>query len=368
MLICRTCFAPYPETQPVWRCKCGGLLDLDFNPSFSLKKLAGRAFNLWRYREALPVKSDKHIVSFSEGFTPLLPVAFGTKKAWIKQDQLFPSGSYKDRGTTVLLSKLKELGIRQILEDSSGNAGCSIAAYSARAGISCDIYVPATASPSKLAQIRAYGARLVQIEGSREDTAAAAWRASAKMYYASHCWNPYFFHGTKTFAYEVCEQLNWKAPDTVVLPVGNGTLVIGAWIGFTELFDLGIIKKRPRIIGIQVSACNPVAQAFAARQLEITTAEKKPTIAEGIATSNPIRGNQILECIRESGGSLISVEEAAIAAAFRQMAREGFFIEMTSAAVIAGLTEYLKTAGTKEKVVSLFTGHGLKTADHPLLK
>lgn len=368
MLICRTCYATYPEKNAVWRCTCGGLLDLDFNPALSLKKLAGRAYNLWRYREALPVKSDKNIVSFGEGFTPLLPVAFGSKKAWIKQDQLFPSGSYKDRGTTVLLSKLKELGIRQILEDSSGNAGCSIAAYSARAGVSCDIYVPAAASPSKLAQIRAYGAKLVQINGSREDTAAAAWQASAKMYYASHCWNPYFFHGTKTFAYEVCEQLGWKAPDTVVLPVGNGTLVIGAWIGFNELYDLGIIKKRPRIIGIQVSACNPVAQAFDAKQLEVTAAEKKPTIAEGIATSNPVRGNHILECIRESGGMCISVEEAAIADAFRKMAREGFFIELTSSAVIAGLAQYMQTAGAKEKVVSLFTGHGLKTADHALLK
>lgn len=368
MLVCRSCFATYPEKDAVWRCKCGGLLDLDFNPSFSLKKLQGRSFSMWRYREALPVKADKHIVSFGEGFTPLLPVAFGTKKAWIKQDQLFPSGSYKDRGSAVLFSKLKELGVRQVLEDSSGNAGCSMAAYSAKAGIACSIYVPETASPAKLAQIRSHGARLVRIAGTREDTAAAAWQAAQQQYYASHCWSPYFFHGTKTFAYEVCEQLSWKAPDTVVLPVGNGTLVIGAWIGFTELYDLGIIKKRPRIIGIQVSACNPVAQAFDAKRLEVTATEKKQTIAEGIATSNPVRGNQILECIRESGGACISVEEAAIADAFRKMAREGYFIELTSAAVIAGLAQYMQTAGTKEKVVSLFTGHGLKTADHALLR
>lgn len=368
MLTCRSCFANYPDKQPVWRCKCGGLLDLDFTPAFSVKNLAGRKFNLWRYREALPVKSDKNIVSFEEGFTPLLPIVFGTKKAWIKQDHLFPSGSYKDRGTTVLISKLKELGIRHLLEDSSGNAGCSIAAYSAKAGMACDIYVPETASPSKLAQIKAYGAKLHRIAGTREDTAAAALHAAEKLYYASHCWSPFFFHGTKTFAYEVCEQLNWKAPDTVVLPVGNGTLVIGAWIGFTELFDLGIIKKRPRIIGIQVSACNPVARAFDEKRTAVTAVEKKQTIAEGIATSNPIRGNQILECIRESDGSFISVEEPAIAEAFRIMAQQGYFIEMTSAAVIAGLMLYLKNAGTKEKVVSLITGHGLKTADHPLLK
>lgn len=363
ILSCSECSTTYRADEPRWRCACGGLLDVEFEPAFSPKRLAGRSYNLWRYREALPVEKDRNIVSFGEGCTPLLEVAFGSRSALIKQDQLFTSGSYKDRGTTVLLSKIKELGVKKILEDSSGNAGCSIAAYSAKAGIDCAIYVPASASPSKLAQIEAYGARLHRINGSREDTAAAALKAAEKTYYASHCWNPFFFHGTKTFAYEVCEQLNWKAPDTVVLPVGNGTLVIGAHIGFSELLHAGIIKKMPRIIGVQVSACEPVATAFREHLQRIPVADKKPSLAEGIATAAPVRGRQILDCILDTGGELLSVSENEIKAAFREMARSGYFIELTSAAVVAGLKIYLRRAGQKEKVVSLFTGSGLKTAD-----
>jgi len=362
-LTCSSCGEAYSGQAPVWRCTCGGLLDIVFEPNFSIKKLKGRANNLWRYREVIPIRYDKNIVSFQEGCTPLLEINFGKRSALVKQDQLFPSGSYKDRGTTVLLSKMKELGLKRILEDSSGNAGCSIAAYAAKANISCDIYVPATASASKLAQIESYGAKLHRIPGSREDTAAAAFGAAQKIYYASHCWNPYFFHGTKTFAYEVCEQLGWKAPDAVVLPVGNGTLVIGAHIGFSELLALGIIKKTPRLIGVQVAACDPVAQAFRKKLQHIPAAQKKPSLAEGIATAAPVRGRQILDCILDSGGEMISVSEAQVKNAFRETARAGYFIELTSAAVVAGLKIYLERAGKKETVVSIFTGSGLKTAD-----
>lgn len=352
----------FPATAG-WRCRCGHPFELDFTPQFRLKNLPGRAYSMWRYREALPVQKDRHIVSFGEGFTPLLPVSFGGKTALIKQDQLFPSGSYKDRGSSVLLSFLKETGKKKILEDSSGNAGCSIAAYSALAGITCDIYVPETASPSKLAQISAYGAKLHRIRGSREDVAARALEAAKKTYYASHCWNPYFFHGTKTFAYELCEQLNWKAPDTLVLPAGNGTLLIGACIGFRELKEAGIIRKMPRIVGVQVAHCNPLYTAWKKGLDHVPPVTKKPTLAEGIAAATPVRGMQILQCIRESGGEMISVPEKTILPAFRELAHKGYFIELTSAAIMAGLKSYLEQAGKKEVVVSVFTGHGLKTAD-----
>ncbi|TND10091.1 MAG: Threonine synthase [Bacteroidetes bacterium] len=359
-LTCTSCGKNQKDTTLYWRCPCGGLFDLVFEPAFHPKKLAGRQHNLWRYREALPVKNNRNIVSFGEGFTPLLEIGFGDKSAWIKQDQLFPSGSYKDRGSTVLLSHLKETGLEKILEDSSGNAGCSIAAYSALAGIGCDVYVPANASPSKLAQIEAYGARLHRISGSREDVAAAALRAAEKTYYASHCWNPYFFHGTKTFAYEVCEQLGWKAPDTVVLPAGNGTLVIGAYIGFSELKNAGIIRKMPRIVGVQARNCNPISTAWRKDLDYIPAIIKKPTLSEGIAAAAPVRGKQILDCIRKTGGEMIDVPEQTILPAFRELAKKGYFIELTSAAIISGLKIYMRKAGKKELVVSIFTGHGLK--------
>ena len=197
-LICTLCEKTYTTAEAVWRCECGGLLDLDFQPVFDLEKIASRKPNMWRYREAIPIEDDANIISFDEGFTPLLPMEFDGRTTWIKQDHLFPTGSYKDRGAAVLISKTKELGVTSVVEDSSGNAGCAIASYCARAGIGCDIYVPSSNSPGKLVQIRQYGAKLNLIPGTREDTSGAVWDAAQSRYYASHVWNPYFFHGTKT--------------------------------------------------------------------------------------------------------------------------------------------------------------------------
>ena len=159
-----------------------------------------------------------------EGFTPLEEIELDGHRVLLKIDYLFPTGSYKDRGATVLISKVKELGIRKVVEDSSGNAGSAIAAYCAKAGIECEIYVPQATSPEKLVQIQAYGATLKRVEGSREKTAEVAMGAASKFYYASHCWNPFFLHGTKTFAFEIWEQMDGKVPDVLILPVGHGTL------------------------------------------------------------------------------------------------------------------------------------------------
>ena len=241
VFVCTTCHKSYELNSPRWRCDCGGLLDINFTPQFDPRRLDGRKPTLWRYREAIPLTADASVVSFDEGFTALLQVSFNGRPVWVKQDQLFTTGSYKDRGATVLISQAAYLGVEAVVEDSSGNAGCAVAAYCARAGINCDIYVPADNSPAKLAQITRYGAGLKAIPGSREDTAAAVMQAAETTFYASHSWNPFFFHGTKTWAYEVCEQLGWHAPDTVILPAGNGTLLLGAAIGFKELALMGII-------------------------------------------------------------------------------------------------------------------------------
>ena len=277
----------------------------------------------------------------------------------IKIDYLFPTGSYKDRGATVLISKVNELGVKKVVEDSSGNAGCAIAAYCARARIRCEIYVPEATSPKKLAQIRAYGANLRRVEGSRERTAEVTMEAASRIYYASHCWNPFFLHGTKTFAFEIWEQMGWKAPHVIVLPVGHGTLLLGTYVGFKELKEAGMVKRIPRLVAVQSASCAPLYQAFKKGWNEARPIEKRETMAEGIAIAEPIRGRQILEAIRETDGEVLTVTEKEIGVAMTEMGIKGHFIEPTSAATIAGLKKYLKHI-KKEIVVSTLTGMGLK--------
>ena len=364
-LICKNCKTKYPDNSKIWKCNCGGLLDLDFQARFPLEEILKRKPTMWRYREAIPIEADKNIVSFDEGFTPLIEITFSGKRALIKQDHLFPTGSYKDRGASVLISKVKELGIRKVVEDSSGNAGSAVAGYCARGGIDCDIYVPADTAEGKLAQIQLFGAHLNKITGSREDTASAVLAAAQKNYYASHSWNPYFFHGTKTFAFEVCEQLGWKAPDALVLPVGNGTLLLGVYIGFSELLKAGVVNKMPKIIGVQTENCAPLYKALKEKTLEIPKIDKKETIAEGIAIAEPIRGKEIVEAIKSSGGNILTVNESEIKTALKEVCAMGYYIEPTSAATIAGLKKYMETMG-QENVFSLFTGNGLKTTEKML--
>ncbi len=360
---CPNCHRGYPVDSTRWRCECGSYLDLEFQPKFPIRKIIQREPTLWRYLEAIPIQKRSSIVSMKEGFTPLVEIELGGQPVFLKVDFLFPTGSYKDRGATVLVSKIKELGIKKVVEDSSGNAGSAISAYSAQGGIRCEIFVPQSTSPEKLAQIEAYGAILRKIEGSREETARRAMEAARQIYYASHCWNPYFLHGTKTFAFEVWEQLGWKCPDTLVLPVGHGTLFLGAYIGFKELQEEGMIKRIPKLVGIQSVACAPLYQAFQKGLDEPLPIKKKETIAEGIAIAEPIRGKQVLEAVRETGGEILVVREEEIRRSLAEMGRRGYFIEPTSAATIAGLKKYLRKKGRKEKVLSTLTGIGLKASE-----
>ncbi len=370
----------YPGTDYRFAGDDGGLLDLEFEAAFPRELIAARPPGMWRDREALPVPKDEAIVSFGEGFTPLLPVEVAGTSVLVKQEQLFPSGSYKDRGASVLISHARSIGVERVVEDSSGNAGSAIAAYCARAGIACEIYVPEKTSPGKLAQIRSYGASLRLIPGSREDTAAAvraeaARDASVSAWYASHSYNPFFFHGTKTFAFEVCEQLGWQAPDALILPAGNGTLLIGAALGFAELRRARVIDSIPAIYAVQAARCAPLARAHAAGLPSVTDASgvwladaprpavRDETVAEGIAIATPVRGNQILEAVRESGGSFITVDEPEIRDAHRAMTRCGFCIEPTSAATIAAVPQVRSRLPGAARVVTLFSGHGLKAPE-----
>jgi len=367
-LVCRSCHAEHSNSESIWRCPCGGLLDLEFEPEFPIKKIQERTRDLWRYREAIPIMSDDHIVSFGEGFTPLIPMEFADNdhQVLIKHDHLFLTGSFKDRGASVLLSKVKELGINRIVEDSSGNAGCAIAAYAKLAGIACDIYLSHGASPEKISQIEVSGGKLHRIEGGREAAARAALQAAEAEYFASHSWNPYFFHGTKTFAFEVSEQLGWKAPDAVVLPVGNGTLVLGASIGFNELREADIIDAIPRIIAVQAQRCNPLCRSFHGNGEDRDDhAICRESVGEGIAIPNPIREEQIIEAVKASKGTFLSVSEEEIVNSLRKVIEADFLIEPTSAATIAGVEQYIREddSNPDEIIVSTFTGHGSNTAE-----
>jgi threonine synthase len=361
-LRCFRCGTVYGADDPRWRCDCGSLLDLEVERHFRPEAVETRKATMWRYREALPVGDDRNIVSFDEGYTPLLKTDFAGRPVLVKQDHLFPSGSFKDRGASVLISKIKELDVAHVVEDSSGNAGSAIAAYCARAGIGCTVFVPDDSPSGKLAQIERYGAELVRVSGDRQDAADRAFEAAASSYYASHSWNPFFIHGTKTFAFEVCEQLKWHSPDTIILPVGNGTLLLGAYVGFKELQAAGIITELPKLIGVQAARCAPLHNAFKFGLTEIPELEWTHTVADGIAVNAPIRGAQVLEAVRATYGNVLAVEEHEIRAALKTSWAEGYYIEPTAAAAVAGVLRYLPDADPDEVIVTAFTGHGLKTA------
>jgi len=354
----------YPLSELRWCGDDGGLLDVAFHAEFNKALVATRPGNLWRYREALPIADGADIVSFDEGMTPLMTLDLYSRPVQMKLDYLFPSGSYKDRGSTVLISYLNALGVSKVVQDSSGNAAASIAQYCARARIACEIFVPNNASPARIRQTEACGAAITIVSGTREDTADAALQAAEDSFYASHVWHPVYFQGTKTFAYEVCEQLGWRAPDTIVLPVSNGALMLGVYIGLLDLLKAGIIGKLPKLIAVQTESCAPVFNAFHDGKVNIERVEPQATIAEGIAANAPRRGTQLLRCVRETGGTCILVSEDEIKSALKEMCRQGFFVEPTAAVAVAGAKQYIRDhASESEEIVSTLTGSGLKAAE-----
>lgn len=349
----------YSIDNPIWISPEGGLLDIKFEAKFDKIKIKNRNPDLWRYEDAIAINQKKGIVSMNEGFTPLEKINLAGKEVYIKHEQLFSTGSYKDRGATTLITKANQLGVKNIVQDSSGNAGCAIAAYAAKAKINCEIFLPENTSEAKISQMMAYGAKITKVKGDRNDTSIAAWEAAKHTYYASHCYNPWFFEGTKTFAFEICEQLNWKSPDSVVLPAGNGTLVIGCYIGFNQLAQAGVINKIPKIIAIQSAVCSPLYDQFFNLKNEHSVYSTN-TIAEGIAIANAPRAAQIIDAVKNTNGRFIKVTDDEVKNSWKKMALMGNYIEPTSAATIAGLENYFTTS-FDETIVSLYSGHGLKS-------
>ena len=345
-LLCSTCQREYDPASLAWRCVCGGLLDLaPSEAQFPLSAIQSRPATLWRYREALPFAPEESAwqsVTMGEGMTPLVPLRPQEPQVLLKVDYQMPTLSFKDRGAAVLIAKAKALGVSRVIADSSGNAGTAIAAYAARAGIVCDVYVPASASAKKLKQIAAHGAAVHAIPGSREDTAAAAIAAVEQegIFYASHVYNPFFFEGTKTYAFELWEQLGGSVPSVLVLPVGNGTLVLGAYYGFQDLLRAGLIQQLPRILAVQAEGCAPLARAFQQGKEVAAPVVNAGTEAEGIAIAAPARSRQILAAVRETRGIIITVSDEAITSARATLAQRGFYVEPTAAAPYAGFLAY----------------------------
>ena len=362
--VCATCRQRFPLSSLDWRCSCGGLLELDAWPAFDPTLINADQRNQWRYRRLLPLDPSWEPVTLGEGGTPLLDVEWQGRPVLFKMESMCPTGSFKDRGASILVTALRGIGVKRVVEDSSGNAGASLAAYTARAGMECEICVPNTITGPKLAQMDFHGAEVIEIKGRREYAALAAWAASAHgALYASHVFNPFFLAGIETLAYELWEQLGRRAPAAVVLPVGNGTLLLGVHHGFERLRNAGLIERQPRLIAVQAEACQPLFQAFHDGHDNVEQASMAPTAASGIAICKPVRGVQILSAIRASGGTVLAVSEVEIKETRHELARQGFYVEDTAAVAVAALTQLPHkeaVAAASDGTVVLLTGHGLK--------
>ncbi|WP_122088952.1 threonine synthase [Halalkalicoccus subterraneus] len=357
-LRCPACDRHYPASaDEPWRCSCGSPLELAVRPlpdgpppSFSA---LDTRHGLWAFSEFVPIERR---VTLGEGFTPL--VAAPDWDAAFKLEYVFPTGSFKDRGATTLLSRAAELGVERVIEDSSGNAGAAVATYAARAGIDAEIYVPAGVKASKVAAIERAGGEVRTVEGSREAVTEACIEAveGGDGWYASHAWNPAFFAGTQTVAFEIAAQRGWRVPDAVVLPLGHGTLFLGAYRGFRALSEAGWIDSVPRLLGAQAAGYAPIADGRHGGRGDTND------VADGIQIREPVRSEEIHEAIAESEGDAIAIEEAATERELDRLHRAGFYVEPTCAVAPAALREYRERGVLDDgnDVVVPLTGSGLK--------
>ena len=362
--LCNKCDTTHQITPLRYKCDCGSPLSLNEKPKTSYQEWDNTVLSLWQYHWALPIPPFTDIVTLGEGLTPLVPLDNDTPEHWLKLDYLCPTGSYKDRGASVLLTHLKDMGVDEIVEDSSGNAGAAIAAYSARAGIRCTIYCPESTSKSKLRQISAYGASLKLVPGNRMATTEAVQLAAESTCYASHNWHPFFLEGTKTLAYEIAEDVPGNFLDNIICPVGFGSIYLGLYLGFSELCEIGVVERVPRLLGVQPVSCCPIYNAYRDDSPTITRMpQTAQTLAEGITAELPIRSDMIMEAIRVSKGAFTTVDDDDIIAGMKTLAAQGIYVEPTSAVVIKGYEKFREHGiiGDDEITVSILTGSGLKS-------
>ena len=344
--------------------KCRGkLIYRGAKSRFPETSIRQRTADMWRYAEALP-RFDQRI-SLGEGFTPLVPLTIDGIETLGKCEFSLPSGSYKDRGSAALMSYLRSIGAGEAVEDSSGNAGASLAAYAARAGMPLKIFCPADAPSGKLLQIRLAGAELVKVPGPRPRATEALLEYIARhdAVYASHLWHPMFVEGVKTLAFELAEQLSWRAPAAVVFPVGAGSILLGLYRGFMELMEAKVIPSMPILVAVQAEKNCALHNAFANNREEISVIPPpQPSIADGLAASPGVHGPELLRAVRESRGTVVTVSEPEIAAGVGALGRLGFCVEPTSAVVWHGAKRARELLAVEGVVVVILSGNGLKAA------
>jgi threonine synthase len=362
----------------VYSCRrCGGLLDIVYDDgeldSLNLSVWEERPIGVWRYRELLPVDYLK-AVTLCEGGTGLLDCrrladAMGLTVVHVKNEGQNPTGSFKDRGMTVGITKAIELGATVVACASTGNTSASLAAYAARAGIKSVVFVPSgKIALGKLTQAIVHGAEIIRLKGSFDDSlkAVMGFTESHRSIYLLNSINPYRLEGQKTVAFEVYNQLCNQVPDNLILPVGNAGNISAAWKGFLELKRLGLAKNFPRMIGIQAEGASPIASAYRSRQMSIVDSERPETIASAIRIGAPVSWKKALRAIYDSKGLAETVTDTEILEAQKMLARsEGLFIEPASAASIAGLRKLADRGEIRrdETTVCIATGNGLKDPD-----
>ena len=361
--VCAKCGKRESVTTRKPKCDCGGLWKLDFTPpEFDLNLVDRNEWSMFRYRPFMGLYGDAwREISMGEGMTPVVRL---NEDVQLKMDYFMPTLSFKDRGAAVVVAHAKAIGVERVVQDSSGNAGNAVAAYSARAGIACEIFVPEGTSPKKIDMIRAHGAVCTVVPGTR-DHCADVYRAKVEeesAYYANHVYNPFFYEGTKTYIYEVYEQLG-RIPENLVIPVGNGTLFLGAMKALEELEAAGCIGRFPKIIALQAETCDPLLQAAEQGLDHPASVTPRPTLAEGIAIGRPMRGEEILAYAKKHGVRFVHAPEDRILEARAALARKGNYIEHTTAANYAAYLRYTELYGPAPDTLITMCGAGLKS-DH----
>jgi threonine synthase len=356
--------------------RCQDLLEIRYDyeriaPVIDTKLWRSKDFSVWRYRELIPISDETRVVTLCEGGTGLhksenLADDLRLKRLHVKFEGENPTGSFKDRGMTVGVSKALELEARMVACASTGNTSASLSAYAARAGLRCVVLIPAgKIAQGKLAQAMAHGATILEIEGNFDDALRSVIELTKRNRSIAllNSVNPFRVEGQKTLAFEVCDQLDFRSPDVVVVPVGNAGNVSAIWKGFDELRQLGIVEKVPRMMGIQAEGAAPIASAYKQRRMEIQNVERPETVATAIRIGAPASWKKALRAVRESGGAMETVSDEEILQAQKDLARrEGLFVEPASASSVAGLRKLLeqKLIEKDEEIVCVATGHGLK--------
>jgi len=378
-IICPRCDHRFPLSRLLNLCTCGSPLLVRYDlkkasANFSISSLQGRVSSLWRYRELLPLRDDANLVSLGEGFTPLLPAKslagkLGLKRLWIKDEAQNPTGSFKDRGLSLAISRAKELGVKKAAIPSAGNAGGSLAAYAARARIEAHVFMPRDTPIANQIEVQQYGARLTLVDGLINDCGRIInERKTAEGWFdISTLKEPYRVEGKKTMGYEIAEQLNWTLPDVIIYPTGGGTGLIGMWKAFQEMEELGWIgSKRPRMVSVQASGCAPIVKAFGEGRETAEPWQNAKTVASGLRVPQAVADFLMLRALRESNGTALSVSDEEIIAEIPRLGRaEGIFFCPEGAACAAALRRLMQNGWVKptDEVVLFNTASGLKYLD-----